>query len=451
WRWAAGWALALAGPAALGGGLATTRSEHSNATELMGFLTLSVAVALVGGLLPALVAAVLGSAILNYFFTPPRYTWKIAEPEQELALIVFVLVAAAVASVVDLAERRRQQADRSRAESETLSLLAGSVLRGEDSVAAVLGRLRETFAAPGAALEERDPGGVWHPVETSGQVAGDAREVVEVGPTLRLVLCTGTLSDDDRRVVTAFASHAGVVLERERLRARAAEAHRLEQGIAVRTALLAAVSHDLRTPLAAIRAASSSLLLRDVEWSPRDRDELVETVADGAERLQALIDNLLDLSRLQAGVVQPVLSPVALDEVVGPALDGVDDGAVHVDVPDDLPLVRTDAGLLERVLANLLENAVRHATDAPQPVSLTARPADGELEVLVVDHGPGVPDEAKQQVFEPFQRLDDATARGGAGLGLAVARGLATAVGGRLAARDTPGGGLTMALRLPVA
>lgn len=449
-RTVAGWVLALGGPALLGAALATTRSAHSTATELMLFLTLSVTVAIVGGLLPALTSAVVGSAVLNYWFTEPRYTWKVAEPEQALALVVFVLVSAAVATVVDVSERHRQRAQSSRAESEALSLLAAAVLRGEDSVEALVGRLRETFGVVGAALEERDADGSWHRLAASGDLSGPDRERLAIGHRLRLVLSPPPLSEDDRRVLTAFGSQAAVVLERGRLRRRAEEAHRLEQGLAVRTALLAAVSHDLRTPLASIRAAASGLRL-PVEWSPADRDELLSTVIDGAERLQRLIDNLLDLSRLQVGVIQPLLVPVPLEEVIGPAVAGSPHDRVRIDVPDELPPVRTDPGLLERVIANLVENAVRHNPDGAGPVVLTARAEDGDVVVRVVDHGPGIPEADRRRVFEPFQRLDDSTSHPGPGLGLAVAQGLADAVDAVLAVESTPGGGLTMSLRVPVA
>jgi len=177
----------------------------------------------------------------------------------------------------------------------------------------------------------------------------------------------------------------------------------------------------------------------------------LSTVIDGAERLQRLIDNLLDLSRLQVGVIQPLLVPVPLEEVIGPAVAGSPHDRVRIDVPDELPPVRTDPGLLERVIANLVENAVRHNPDGADPVVLTARAEDGDVVVRVVDHGPGIPEADRRRVFEPFQRLDDSSSHPGPGLGLAVAQGLADAVDAVLAVESTPGGGLTMSLRVPVA
>jgi two-component system sensor histidine kinase KdpD len=248
----------------------------------------------------------------------------------------------------------------------------------------------------------------------------------------------------------AFAAHIGVVLQRERLTGRALEAQRLEQGSAIRTALLAAVSHDLRTPLAGVKAAVSSLRQQDVEWSVEDEAALLATIEESADRLDALVANLLDMSRLQTGSVQPQMRAVALDEIVPPALAGVDPQArVVVQVPESLPLVAGDAGLLERVVANLVENAVRHGGSTP--VLLAASALGEQVELRVVDRGPGVADGAKESMFAPFQRLGDAPAGAGVGLGLAVARGFTEATGGRLWAEDTPGGGLTMVLSLPVA
>jgi two-component system sensor histidine kinase KdpD len=454
-RRAWGWLLAIAGPAALVGILSITRSAHSSATEVVLFLGLAVAVAIVGGLVPALTVATLSVAALNYWFTPPLYTWKVARAEHIIALAVFALVAVAVSSIVDLAARRSEQAARSRAEAETLSQLAASVLQGEDSVAAVLRQLRAAFDVTHVELLELN-GARWGCVAGLGDAQEDqppssGSQEIPLSATLKLSLRGGQLSGDDKRLATAFAAHTALVLERGRLRARASEAQRLEEGLAIRTALLAAVSHDLRTPLALIKAAASSLRLPGVEWSPADRAELLATVEDSTDTLQRLVDNLLDLSRLQTGVVRPMLRPMALDEVVLQAVEAVPLSRLDLDVPEDLPLVLTDAGLLERVIANVVENAVHHAAHARQPVTITARAWTDHVVLRVVDHGPGVPDAAKARMFEAFQRVGDAPAGTGTGLGLAVARGFTTAMNATLTAEDTPGGGLTMVLAMPKA
>ncbi|WP_211239643.1 sensor histidine kinase [Jiangella gansuensis] len=429
-------------------------------------------VALLGGLWPAVTVAVFGSLLLNWYLTPPYHTLTIADPENALALAIFILVGVGVASVVDLAARRTLQAARSSAEADTLSALAGSVLRGEDTVVPILEQMRERFGMESVTLLERDGGGrgAWRPVAHAGDPAcrgpGDGTSEVMVSETLTLGLRGPVLDAGYRRVLEAFAAQAAVVLDRQRLRQRAAEARQLEEGEAIRTALLAAVSHDLRTPLAAIKAGVTSLRQDDVEWSPADEAALLATVGEATDTLERLIDNLLDLSRLETRTVHPVPRPVSLDEIVPRAVAGVPPGSVVLDIPESLPLLVTDAGLVERAMANVVENAVKYSPHGAEvTVSAALVPALGPgaghvVEVRVVDRGPGVSDEDKATMFLPFQRLGDSRpARvagtpgvgAGVGLGLAVARGFVDAVGGTLTADDTPGGGLTMVVRLPVA
>ena len=371
---------------------------------------------------------------------------------------MFFAVAASVASVVDLAARRTQQAARLRAESEILSFLAGSVLRGETSLEALLERVRETFGMESVALLERksdvDP---WTCAGSVGprQVVDrpeDADVDMPVGDHMALALSGRVLPAEDRRVLAAFAAQAVVVLDRQRLQHEADQAKDLAEGNRIRTALLAAVSHDLRTPLAGIKASVSSLRSGDVEWSEEDQAELLAAIEDGADRLDHLVGNLLDMSRLQTGTLNPLIREIDLDEVVPLALVGIPDPeeAVVLDIPETLPMVAVDKGLLERSVANVVENAVKYSPDG-QPVTVSASALADRVEVRVVDRGPGVPDEAKDRIFEPFQRYGDAPRGAGVGLGLAVARGFAEAMGGTLTAEDTPGGGLTMVLTLPAA
>lgn len=256
------------------------------------------------------------------------------------------------------------------------------------------------------------------------------------------------LPAEDRRVLAAFAAQAVVVLDRRRLLEEADRARALAEGNRIRTALLAAVSHDLRTPLAGIKAAVTSLRSDDVEWSEQDQADLLEAIEEGADRLDHVVGNLLDMSRLQTGTVTPLIRETDLDEVVPMALGGVPEGSVELDIPETLPMVDVDRGLLERSVANVVENAVKYSP-ADTAVLVSASVIADRVEVRVVDRGPGVPDEAKDRIFEPFQRYGDSPRGNGVGLGLAVARGFAEAVGGTLHAEDTPGGGLTMVLSLP--
>ncbi|MGW1046924.1 DUF4118 domain-containing protein [Streptomyces sp. NPDC002547] len=449
-----GWLVGVLGPALLTFFLTGLSPEVGLANDMLLFLALTVAAALLGGLVPSLASAVVGSLLLNWFFTPPVHTLTIADPENIVAIVIFVGVALSVASVVDLAARRTHQAARLRAESEILSFLAGSVLRGETSLEALLERVRETFGMESVALLERESEvAPWTCAGSVGprpcQCPEDADVDMPVGDHMALALTGRVLPAEDRRVLAAFAAQAVVVLDRRRLQEEAEQARTLAEGNRIRTALLAAVSHDLRTPLAGIKASVSSLRSDDVEWSDQDRAELLEAIEEGADRLDHVVGNLLDMSRLQTGTVTPIVREIDLDEVVPMALGGVPEDSVELDIPETLPMVLVDKGLLERVVANLVENAVKYSPQ-DQPVLVSASALGDRVELRVVDRGPGVPDEGKERIFEPFQRYGDAPRGAGVGLGLAVARGFTEAVGGTLNAEDTPGGGLTMVVTLRV-
>jgi two-component system, OmpR family, sensor histidine kinase KdpD len=364
-----------------------------------------------------------------------------------------------VSSVVDRAARRTRQAARSAAESETLATLAGTVLRGETALPALLERVREAFGMSGAVLMERSSDELtdtWRPIASAGTTTcarpgeGDAEIPGREG--LVLVLQGRSLAADERRLLGAFAAHAAALVDRARLSEEAAEAKPLAEADKLRTALLRAVGHDLRSPLASAKASVTSLRSSDVDWSPAERDELLETADESLDRLTRLVDNLLDLSRLQAGVLPVFTRPTAVDEVLPGVLSdlGDDAGKVTVDVPQTLPLVEADPVLLERVLANLLGNAVRHSP-AGRPPLVTGSALGAVVELRVVDRGPGIPAADRDRVFAAFQRLGDTDNTVGIGLGLALARGLTEAMHGTLQPEDTPGGGLTMVVSLPAA
>ncbi|MGK4583270.1 ATP-binding protein [Kitasatospora sp. HPMI-4] len=460
-RTVAGWLIGVAGPPLLAV-LLTQVHGLGLSTDMLLFLSLTVCAALVGGLFPAIASALVGSTALNYYFTPPLHTLDISSPQNIMAVGIFTTVGIAVASVVDLAARRTQQAARSQAEAHTLSALAGTVLRGAPSgdslLTVLLDQVRETFQQDSAALLERSgEHSPWRIAASAGQRAPERPEDgdvdVPVGTELSLVLRGRVLPAEDRRLLGAFAAQAAVLLERRRLAGEAAAARREAEGNRIRTALLAAVSHDLRTPLAGIKAAVSSLRAEDVEWDEADEAELLAGIEAGADRLDHLINNLLDMSRLQTGTVTPLIHETDLDEVVPFALGGVPLEAVKLDVPESLPMIHADAGLLERSLANLVENAVKYSPDGVKVLvkadALHPPGSPARVELRVVDRGPGVPEAAKERIFAPFQRYGDAPRGAGVGLGLAVARGFVEAMGGTVTAEDTPGGGLTMVVTLP--
>ncbi|UQA92622.1 sensor histidine kinase [Streptomyces halobius] len=452
----AGWLVGVAGPPLLTLLLTSMSPGPGLTNDVLLFLFLTVVVALLGGRLPALASATVGSLLLNFFFTSPTHTLTISDPKNMVAIAIFLAVAVSVASVVDLAARRTQLAARLRAESEILSFLAGSVLRGETTLDALLERVRETFGMETVALLER--GSDVEPWTCAGRAGGtddceplrrpeDADVDMPVGDHMALALTGRVLPAEDRRVLAAFAAQAAVVLDRQRLVGEAARAQELAEGNRIRTALLAAVSHDLRTPLAGIKASVTSLRSDDVAWSEEDEAELLAGIEAGADRLDHLVGNLLDMSRLQTGTVTPLIRDIDLDEVVPMALGGVPEGSVTLDIPEALPIVAIDPGLLERSVANLVENAVKYSPDG-EAVLVKASALGDRVELRIVDRGPGVPDSAKDRIFEPFQRYGDAPRGAGVGLGLAVARGFAESMGGTLAAEDTPGGGMTMVLTL---
>lgn len=454
-RHAAGVAILFGGLPALTAILVVIRHHLSYATPVLLVLTLVVTVALVGGLRVAVPSAVLGVLVLNWFFTPPYHTLIIDRPDQFLVLGVYLVVAIAVSTVVDLAARRSVEAARARIEAAALASMAGATLAEHQTLPDLLERVRQVFGMREVVLLEAGADG-WSPaaVATLGDVPveGEAELRVPVGPKLSLVARGPALFAEDQRVLRRFAEAAATALEGRRLAEQAETAARLEAADHMRTALLAAVGHDLRTPLAGVKAAVSGLRQNDVEYSDDQRSELLRTIEESADRLQALVENLLDASRLQAGAVSVLLQPVGLDEVVGRALLALGEPErqrVHLDLPEGLPDACADPGLSERILANVLDNALRHA---PVDTTITVRGYTHGTSVVceVIDHGPGVPQQDWERLFAPFQRLGDRSA-GGTGLGLSVARGFALAMNARLDPVATPAGGLTMRLALPMA
>ena len=451
-RVALGWFLASAGPVALTALLASSSDRSGPSFEALSLLALTVGCALVGGLWPALACAVLSTMLLNYFFTPPVHTLSIADGGNVVTLLLFLAVAVGVASVVDRAARRSILADEARQEADTLSMLNHTMLSSDQTVRTTLELVCRTFGMQSASLLHQDGNGTWQVKEATGAGAPTRPEEGDVeaqAGSLRLVLSGHGLSAEDLRVLSAFATHLSVALEREEIGRREAAARQAEEGDRMRSALLAAVSHDLRTPLAGIKAAVSTLQTPGIQWSEADRTELLAAIEHSSDRLQSIVSNLLDMSRLQAGIVHLEVQEVGLDDVVFHAVDSVvDPGTVDIDLPVGLPDVRVDAALLDRVVANLVQNAARHSPDGSR-VRVAANALADHVELRVIDQGPGVPDALKDRMFQPFQRLDDAHTGGGVGLGLAVAKGLTGALGGVLRAEDTPGGGLTMVVELP--
>ena len=466
-------AIALA---AMTPALAGLRHHTTLASDALIYLLIVVVVALVGGIFPALAAAVISALVLNWYFAPPIHSFTIYNVDNVVALIVYVVVAGLVSVVVDSSARRSTEAARATAEAETLFTLAGSLLRGEEALPALLDRVLETFGMSAVSLLRRTseaPGseggataafragtlrGTWTCLASVGDQPcmqpeeGDIE--VPVDDDLALVLRGRPLPAEDRRVLAAFAAEVAVAYQQRQLREAAAEAIPAREADRMRTALLNAVSHDLRSPLAVAKATVTSLRSDEVTWQEADRQQLLASADAALDRLTELVTNLLDLSRLQADVLSVFPRPLGLEEVVTLTVDnlGAAEGVVDIDVPTDLPEVLADPGLLDRVVANIVQNALRYSP-ADRPVLLTGSAHGATAELRVIDRGPGIPESEREQAFAPFQRRDDLSTSGspGVGLGLAIARGFTEAMGGSLTMDDTPGGGLTVIVSLPLA
>jgi K+-sensing histidine kinase KdpD len=447
----------LAGAGSGAGGLAVVtavlvpaRGQLGLAEVVLLYLVPVLAAAAIGGLWPALLAAVTADVVVNFFFVPPYHTLLVASPEHVTVLVVYLLVAVTVSLAVDLAARDRARAARRDTEVRLLASASAAPV-ADDSLTTLLTEIQRAFGMTAVALLESKPTG-----EQTVAAVGPPSEYRPVlstpaGNGLRLVAWGPEMFAEDQRSLRRMAAAAARTLEAQRLSQRAARAQELVEIDEARAALLAAVGHDLRTPLAGIKAAVSSLRQPDIHLPPAEQAELLASIEESGDQLTDLVENLLSLSRVQAGALSVHLDAVPLDAVVAQAVlnTGSLGAQVQVDVPDDLPPVQADAGLLERVISNVLSNAAA-ASPPGRTVQVHAEHARGEVRLTIVDHGPGVPLEHQDRIFEPFQRLHDRSTTAGLGLGLAIARGFTEAMGGRIAASDTPGGGLTMTITLPM-
>jgi two-component system, OmpR family, sensor histidine kinase KdpD len=431
--------------------LAGLREQVGLPSVLLMYLLLVVGIAAVGGLWPALAAAILSSLLINYYFVPPIHTWTIAEPEHLFAIFVFVVVAAVVSGLVNRAARLRIEAQRGRAEAEALARLAGWLISDDDPLPGLVEHVRATFGLEAVAVLRRTDDGGWVVEANAGTdapaIPEEGSETLDLGEGASLVIRGGRLPAETRRVLTAFVAQLAVAVRARALAREAEGAADLAEVNDLRAAILAAVSHDLRTPLASVKAAVSSLRQHDVHWNRVEVEEFLATIEEETDRLSSLVGNLLDASRIQTGSLRLVSSRVGLDEVVPRALASLSDRGrdIEVDVPETLPRVDVDAALLERAIANIAANARTHGSSSGT-VRILGSEAGGRVELRIVDRGPGIPIEDRRRVFEPFQRLGDHSSSDGVGLGLAVARGFVEAMGGDVEVEDTPGGGLTMVL-----
>jgi two-component system sensor histidine kinase KdpD len=416
-----------------------------------------VGVALFGGVAPAVLSGVLSGVLLDYFHTEPRYSFAVANTSNLLTIVLLLGVAMAIAVLVDAAASRAREARRAGQEAELLSLFAASVLRGAD-LNTLLERVREAYSQRAVCLVREVDGRVT-PVAGVGSEAcltvDAADTAVKVGDEEFWMLMSGRrLTGRDRRVLSVVATQAAGLVKQGELAEEAGKVQSLAEADELRRLLLSALGHDLRTPLTAAKAAASSLRAEDVWFSPEDTSELLATIEESVDQLTLLVANLLDSSRLAAGVVRPELTEVYLEEVVQRALVGIGGrntiyGRTSIDrvkVEVGATVAMGDAGLLERVLSNVIDNALRYAPGSM--VRVNAGQVGPRVLINIIDEGPGVSKGAADEMFQPFQRLGDFDTTTGLGLGLSVAKGFVEAMSGTIAAIDTPGGGLTILIDL---
>ncbi|MGW8482369.1 ATP-binding protein [Microbacterium sp. NPDC055903] len=449
-----GFAVALIGGPLLSWLLLSLRSAESITSDVLSYQLLVVVVALIGGIRPAVFAAVLSGITLDFLFVAPLYTVTVAHPLHAIALGLYVIIAILVSLIVDQAARRARAAQRATAEAELLASVAGNVLRGESATLALITRAREAFGLSGVRLIAPD-GEV---IARDGEPLADGTSTTfpvgrsaDGSPRAFLELHGAPLDAPSRRLLDVIVAQLSAAIEHTDLSATAGQVQALAETDQVRSALLSAVSHDLRRPLASAVAAVGGLRGAHA-LSSEDREELLATADESLATLSTLVTDLLDASRVQAGVLAVSATRVDAGASILAALDelslGPDD--VELSLDPDSPAVTADPVLLQRVLVNLLANALRHSPQDARVLVSTSRLGE-RAEIRVIDRGPGVPAERQDSIFQPFQRLGDTDNTTGLGLGLALSRGFAEGMGGTLSPEDTPGGGLTMVVSLPLA
>lgn len=470
----AGYAVAILGTSALALAFLPVRDDITPMSKGFGFLAIVVASAAIGGLGPGVFASIVGFLTFNFFFLPPYGTFVVDRAEDVVMLFVFLGMSLLISALIARATERAEAAEargEELAELQSLSAELVSVGPGSDSYSAVLARLLDLFEFSAGALFVQDP--VSRELlerVTIGAEPGELAPRAQPDRVLeRLPLAVGgrvlglfvfrgvgrELSPAESRVLRTFCDQFALVLERDRLLRTATEAEVYRQGDSVRRSLLAAVSHDLRSPLAAIKASVTDLLGDDVEREPEVVLQALRSIDDETDRLDALIANLLDISRIEGGMLRAHLEGVELSEVLATCVDHVrllwPALTVVVRVDDDT-IVRADPVFLDRVGTNLLENAAKAASDAAdRRIDVEARRNDAQVTVRVIDHGKGVPQVIREQLFFPFYRITEREPRLGTGLGLAISKGFLDLMDGEIWIEDTPGGGATFAFSLPAA
>jgi two-component system, OmpR family, sensor histidine kinase KdpD len=461
-RLVAGFVIATVGPV-LVTVLASRLTEGRSAIPGLLYILVVVAAAAVGRLWLALLASAVSFVCLDYFFTPPTHTFAVSKAEDLFALAVFLVVAAVVSAAIATALEQRAMAEFREHQVRALYSVTSRLLSGQglgEVLRDLAASLRGLYGLTGCRVLVAGPDGILQERASSGEAAPGPGPVIEVplhaeGRAVGRIEMWGgsSVGTAEMHVLETFAGQLALALERSRLREEADAARVEAEASRVRAALFSSVTHDLRTPLASITASASSLLEPDVPFSDEQREELLRTILEESERLNRLVANLMDLSRLRAGALTPSAEPVPVEDlvsaVVGRLKALLGSRPLTVKIREDIPPVPMDVVQMDQVLTNLLENSVRYSPPG-SPIAITAARWHDTVEVRVADRGPGIAPGDRAGVFGEFVRKDVGEVRGGTGLGLAIAHAVVAAHGGSMWIEDSPGGGATVGLRLPL-
>jgi two-component system sensor histidine kinase KdpD len=472
----AGYGVATLGTLALTLGFLAVRDATTPLSKGFGFLVVVVAAAAVGGLGPGILASLLGFLAFNFFFLPPYHTFVIARAEDAVVLFVFLGLSILISTLLARARERAEAAEARAQELHILQTLSAELVAlapGSGTYQSILSQLLELFGFSAGALYVQDPerrqlqeqvavGTVsgalpLHPGPGDDSHGPERLPLSVGGRPVGLFLLAGErppLDPPERRVLRAFCDQFALVLERDRLLRVAREAETYRQTDQIRRSLLAAVSHDLRSPLAAIKASVTDLLGEDAEQDADYAREALEGIDTETDRLAALITNLLDMSKIEGGMLKARLLSVDLADVLPACVDRVRHRwphlTVRVSIAPAASVVRADPVFLDRVVANLVDNAAKAAADSgTTDVELQAARTNDRTTVHVIDHGNGVAPAVREQLFYPFYQVTERHPRLGTGLGLAISKGFLSLMGGQIWIEDTPGGGATFAFSLP--
>jgi len=425
-------------------------------TNTLILLIITLVIAIKSPIWLTTLGAIENFLFLNYLFTPPFHTLNISNRDDLLALLVFLVISVTASLILRKLEIRTAKLKQLSKEGLFLSSLAESIIRGHNSIDEILSNSKGTFGLQELAVIQKDldtKGGglkvIYGSISTISKDILDSQIVLNTEYSL---LAKPAVNDPElKKLVTTFGSQVLILLERQLLEANERELSEIRQADQMRVALLNAVSHDLRGPLASSKAAISSLLNTEVSWTPHDQRELLDSASRSLDQLNHLIENLLDMSRLEAGAIFLNWRNVGVEDVVSGAIKSLKSptALIEISIDSELPPIKGDPILLERVIGNLLENALRFNAKG-RSVTIAAFRAGESIEIRIIDHGPGMSTRDKSRLFTPFQRLGDRDNTTGVGLGLAIVKGFTELMKGRISVEETFQGGLTMVLSFPI-